>query len=223
MEYDLNLLYKAEKVDKYQQQIFESKLNRISRYKKYYKPSSINRKKPFIGNNIYILWMDKRADNGLPHTRYPNIICLPENISKSNLKTIILHESVHITQKLYPKEWENIFKKWDMKVWNGYIPQYIKKQIRINPDTVMAPLFIWKNKWVILGIFESKENPDIRKIKNIWLDITNNNILYIEPKEWIPFFGNINGEHPYEIASYYITYPNNSMACDILIRHLFSY
>ena len=123
-----------------------------------YKCSLTIRKKPYVGDKINIIWMNKKADNGLPHTRYPNIICLPENIKEEDIEFIILHETVHITQRLYTNEWNYILEKWNMKPWKGVLPTEINNRIRINPDTINEPLYIWKKRWIGLSSIGSRLN-----------------------------------------------------------------
>ena len=217
---DENLLSIAEINDNYLKKIKGSELN-IKARKFIYKISNTTRKKPYVGDNIIIIWMDKKADNGLSHTRYPNLICLSEDILESDIKNVILHETVHISQRLYPNEWKIIFKYWNMKAWFGILPVEINILIRINPDTIMSSLFIWKKRWILLGLFTSYDTPNIKKIKNVWWDNKKKKLKYIPPKGWNNFFGNIDGEHPYEMAAYYITQNTDSIACKILHEILY--
>ena len=221
------LLEIAEKNDGYLKKITDSFLNKKAR-KNNYKCSLTIRKKPYVGDKINIIWMNKKADNGLPHTRYPNIICLPENIKEEDIEFIILHETVHITQRLYTNEWNYILEKWNMKPWKGVLPTEINNRIRINPDTINEPLYIWKKRWIVIGLFRSNSKPNIKKIINAWWDIKKNILIYEPPEDWKIFFGDIEGEHPYEMAAYYITklYSNStfsSIASSILLKYIIDF
>ena len=74
-----------------------------------------------IDNNIY--------ENGLPHTRDDTII-LPKNILTSdNLLSTLIHEKIHIYQKLYPNDINKYLK------YNNFIKiNKIYKNKRANPD-----------------------------------------------------------------------------------------
>lgn len=217
----MQYLIEAEKKDHYLKLVNNSDINIKARIGCLYNLSKSSRVKPKV-KGLNIIWMNSSADSGLPHTRYPNIICLPDNISNKYLYDIILHESVHVSQRLYPKKWNEIFKLWNMKPFYGTIPTELNNIIRINPDTVQEPFYIWKDKWVVMGIFKSIINPDMRNIKTIWWNYINGKILYTTPKKWLDFFGNISGEHPYEISAYYIasTKKYNNKAYKILFKFL---
>lgn len=203
---DYEKLRIAEQHDHYLHSILQSPLNVQARSLGDYKPSPIQRMKPIPT----IIWMHPNADHGLPHTRYPNIICMPIDIPDHMVPTILLHETIHITQRLYPTLWKTIFTQWDMTPWDG--PHEL--EIRINPDTIQAPFYIWKHRWVLFGIFTEK--PRLDTIRMVWWDITKRKIKYTPPDNWIEFFGTIHAEHPYEISAYYLSSENHSPACRIL-------
>jgi hypothetical protein len=96
------------------------------------KASQIQWRIGLIHNNIY--------ENGFPHTRN-NIIILPKYIleNKNKLVEVLIHEKIHIYQKLYPSDILLYLKK------NGFHKYRIKDtndNIRANPDT---DNFIYKN------------------------------------------------------------------------------
>lgn len=85
--------------------------------------------------------MDPTADGGLPHTRPPNFICIPYNFPTEDLAKTVLHERVHVSQRLHPEAWERLFGEvWDMKPWHGSIPAEIESRRRLNPDILNIPL-----------------------------------------------------------------------------------
>ena len=135
-----------------------------------YKASQIKWKIGVINSNIY--------ENGLPHTR-SDVIIIPKNILYNNkLKTVLLHEKIHIYQKIYSNDItqyliNNNFTKSRKKI----------KNIRANPD---IDEYIYKNinGQEMMCIYN--ENP------SSILDV-----LYIPNN-------NSENEHPFEYMAYTI-------------------
>jgi len=83
----------------------------------------------------------KKYEYGLPHTRNMTII-IPEHIldNKDILLRVLIHEKIHIYQKIYPE---------DIKIWlnnNGFKKYRLRTKndnVRANPD---IDNFIYKNK-----------------------------------------------------------------------------
>ena len=143
--------------------------------------------------NIFFEWFDgkkaitipwnlgmvknKLYENGLPHTRNNIIIISKENVNNfTELKLIktLIHEKVHIYQKIYKNDITNYLKK------NNFI-KYKKKNnldnIRSNPDL---------DNW----IYKDSNN-------NILKAVYNNNPSSIEDIKYLPI-NNQTYEHPYE-------------------------
>lgn len=76
----------------------------------------------------------KLYENGLPHTRL-NVILLQSDLTNrpnKELTSLLIHEKVHVYQKLYPQDSQNYFKSNGLYVHskrNNY------DNIRANPDT----------------------------------------------------------------------------------------
>jgi len=73
-------------------------------------------------------------ENGLPHTRNDVIIISKEYINKSSIKELtrtLLHEKVHIYQKLYPKDVDNFLDSYKFKKLKLRDAQ---DNTRANPD-----------------------------------------------------------------------------------------
>jgi hypothetical protein len=206
-------LQQAESIDNYRTLVSQSTVNRLARAGQTYLPAIQN---PSIAippadpdqpwPNGQVLWMSATADGGLPHTRAPHYICLPLNIHTSSLATTMLHERVHISQRTVPKAWQILLKTaWSMTTWFGVLPDEHERRRRINPDLLGAPLYIWKNRWVVFAIFQSLSQPSLPAINVVWWDTTTNTLHREAPEEWTSYFGNLPaGEHPYEIAAYLI-------------------
>jgi len=210
------VLQRAEVFDSYRQQIAISAPNRSARGTLKYLPSLYTVSKQLSPSPDWprgqVVWMDPDSDNGLPHTRPPNLICLPNNIPDSILNSTLLHEQVHISQRLYPSEWSKILESaWSMTTWNGDIPSDILLRYRINPDLILGPLYKWKGDWVPLGLFKSITSPVLNDIDIVWWQISTRTLQRQSPPGWTDFFGPVDGghEHPYELSAYMIE-KNNS-------------
>jgi len=134
------------------------------------KASNIQWKIGVINGTIY--------ENGLPHTR-GDVIIIPNNILNSyRLKNILLHEKIHVYQKLYPDDIQQYFNN------NGFIKSRQKTEnIRANPD---IDEYIYKNK-----------------NNNEMMCVYNNNPSSILDVLYFPN-NDIKNEHPLEYMAYTI-------------------
>ena len=209
----LEALQRAESIDNYRTLVSQSTVNRLARAGQTYLPAvhsvsiaipEADPEQPWP--NGQVLWMSATADAGLPHTRAPYYICLPLNINRDSLAKTMLHERVHVSQRMFPEPWKHLLKTaWSMIPWFGILPEEHEARRRINPDLLGAPLFIWKNTWVVFAVFHSSSKPSLPDIQVVWWDKTTNTLHRQAPKEWVSYFGNNPaGEHPYEIAAYLI-------------------
>jgi hypothetical protein len=210
----LQALFRAEQVDQYRKRVDESPINRLARLGQNYMPIpfSIDRIVPLTDMSEpwpsgQVIWMDPTADSGLPHTRPPNFICISKDFPQADLANTLLHERVHVSQRLHPTVWLKLFEEpWHFKPWSGSIPTDIESRLRINPDLLEAPLFIWKDMWVPLALFKSTTNPKLNEVDIVWWDAKSRTLLRSPPPGWVDFFGHIpGGEHPYEIIAYLVS------------------
>jgi hypothetical protein len=226
----LQALFRAEQIDQYQKQVSESAINRKARADYTYMPAvhSVKRTVPNKDDSQpwpsgQVVWMDPTAEGGLPHTRAPNYICIPYTYDEKQLANTLLHERVHVSQRLHPKAWEKLLAAtWDMRPWVGNLPDSIRTRRRINPDLTPAPLFIWKNEYVVLGVFKDESKPVLAEIDLVWWMPKNQTLLKEAPPGWKEFFGTIPaGEHPYEISAYLVAAaPKGNKAYDALKSRL---
>jgi hypothetical protein len=209
----LQLLFRAEQLDSYRRLVAESALNRMARAGENYLPAvhSVNKAIPPADPaepwpNGQVVWMDPTSDSGLPHTRAPNLICISQDFPVADLANTLLHERVHVSQRLNQKAWEKIMGEvWDMKPWFGEIPGEIQMRRRINPDLLGVPLYIWKNQWVPLALFKSSNQPKLTDTDIVWWNATQRVLHREPPPGWRDFFGRMTAdEHPFEIAAYLI-------------------
>ena len=208
----LAALFRAEKIDNYRAIVEESPINARARAGQIYLSSSYSVSKAVPRTNPedpwpsgQVVWMDPSADGGLPHTRAPDLICISRDFPDADLPTTILHERVHISQRLHPEAWKNLFDVWEFKVWNGTFPAEFESRRRVNPDLLGVPMFIWKDTWVPFAIFKSVNQPKLNEIDVVWWDAKARTILRQPPPGWMDFFGSIPaGEHPYESIAYLV-------------------
>jgi hypothetical protein len=150
--------------------------------------------------------MDRTADAGLPHTRPPFLICLPENIPEKDLASTVLHERVHVSQRLHLSFWKKVFENdWNFKPWTGNLPADLESRRRLNPDLIWQPLYIWKNSWIPFSLFRSSAQPRLTEADTVWWNAETRTLHREPPPGWVEFFGNIPaGEHPLELAAYLV-------------------
>lgn len=203
----------AESIDGYRQAISQSPINRKAREGQIYAPApsfiapvgSISSPPPWPTGTI--IWMMPSADGGLPHTRGNNIICIPAYYPVEQLPSLLLHERVHLHQKMYKERWDKFFtERWlNRAIWT-LPPNKWSDLIRLNPDTIGTPYYAWKHRYVPLTIFDRKDRPDIRETTVIWLDLVDNTVAKYCPPEWDTWAGTTgpSTEHPREMAAYYI-------------------
>jgi len=125
------------------------------------------------------IFKGKDYEYGLPHTRN-FIILIPEHIlgNTNSLIRILIHEKIHIYQKMYPD---------DIKLWlktNGFIKFRLKTKeddVRANPD---VDNYLYKN---------SKDEVMISKYNE--LPFTINDVKYYPINDY-------KYEHPFEYMAY---------------------
>lgn len=108
---------------------------------------------------------------GLPHTQGYIIILNKNNIYLSDLVTLLIHERIHIYQKLYPADVDKFVRYYNF--------QKISKKTnidRVNPDT---DGFVYKR---FNEIYECKITPDNNKTI-----CTKNNSMYEHPYEYMAY------------------------------------
>jgi hypothetical protein len=171
IEPDNDIIEKIKRyVIKIKKKINEHKINSDNyQYINLEKLNNIQWKFGFIGDNNY--------ENGLPHTRNDIIILnknkINYNSDSKNMRTLI-HEQIHVYQKLYPLDLNNYL--------NNKNFQKVKKRtkydnIRANPDLDNY-------------IYKDKDN-------NIYKAIYNSNPISVEDIKYYPYNEQFY-EHPYE-------------------------
>ena len=146
------------------------------------------------------------ADGGMPHTRPDDVICVPLSSHPISLETFT-HELWHLHQRAFYSEWLRFFEEhWHFKRYTGDIPTNLQSALRINPDTMKDPLWIWQDKWVPLCVFLNPVSPSLGATA-VWFYNTKTGIHHQQrPPEMAAFFSkqlpSVAYEHPCELAAY---------------------
>jgi hypothetical protein len=219
----------AESKDAYITQCLDSRANYIARTNTVYKPAILSDsdftaydqlltefvrhiparlKKELDYASIAIIMPS--ADNGFPHTRPDKIICFPQSASMPLLQTFI-HELWHLHQRRYPDLWNKLYtQSWGFSKWNGYLPDELGANIRLNPDTIQYGLFCWRKEWVPLPIFLSPTNPQMNESAIWFFNIQTRRWKHSPPEAWSDYFGSSHippsaNEHPNELSAYMLS------------------
>lgn len=236
----------AEQQDHYIEEVEHSRTNAYARQEMSYLPNKLSPKDtealeerinsflPMIppklkdeGIHPIIISLMPSADGGMPHTRSPNLICLPFSAHSLTIDTFV-HEMWHIHQRKFWSVWIRFYEEaWFFKPFDvSDLPERLEEVLRINPDTVYQPLFIWKKEWVPMCVFLNPMSPSFKETA-VWFYNVRTRIHYKNiPNEMATFFSRdlplTAYEHPNELAAYMLgnRSPQSSNAYEILIRHL---
>lgn len=179
---------------------------------------------------IYIINLQFSADAAMPHTRpldgNRGLICIPGGLRGADWdKKTLLHEMVHIFQRLNPIFWTRSYKLFfHMEPFHGSIPEKYSNAIRYNPDTIpiqslveeriQSMVYTYKKKWVPLCIFTDITNPDIRATRIVYLNAENGNVYNELPSELLndELLGDLQinaamREHPNELVAWILAEP----------------
>jgi len=163
-----------------------------------------------IEGPIQIVYLDGRSDAGLPHTRGKKGIALPVFLLWNPSEKTLQHELVHLSQKQFPNRWWQWYKiSWNFRPAKSEeflkIPFKWRSRRRINPDTLGTPYTIWSDRYIPLSVFSSATEPDLRKCRRGFWDLSLMQWTWEEPPGWIKTFGTgFNDEHPHEIAAHWL-------------------
>lgn len=198
----------AERLDGYREKIRCNEPNGYVRRKDVYAASQWTVPKAIPDSkewpNGLVVWMDPTADGGLPHTRPPNLVCLPLSIGDSDLGSTLEHERIHVSQRQNPEAWrQSLESVWDFRPWSGALPADLELRRRINPDLLPFPLYIWRKEWVPVMLFRSLRPESLRDAELAWFHDPSRTLHREAPPGWKEFFGEgVWNEHPMEIAAY---------------------
>lgn len=204
------LLHKADKLDKYRTVCEADWMNRTARQGQIYHAwpdQSLAVEIEHLEPSIRCIILDPTADGGMPHTRAPNLICIPAHYPKDRITTLLRHELIHIQQRQTSAYWIDLCEKegW-LLVDEKEIPVEYQRRCRFNPDTLYARWMAWEGRYVPLPLFIREDAPRLRDVSIRWWDIREQRLLLEPPSSYIRRYGSTVSaaaqEHPFELFAY---------------------
>lgn len=192
-------LREAEEIDSFFRTIADNPINALARQTLSYLPVN-NYTEPWI-EQTELVTMNASAEAGMPHTRPPNLICMPQYFPESKKKETLHHEFVHIHQRRNLDQWTRFFQKEGWSRVDPYeLPQRIVSQCRMNPDTIDQPFWRWKDRYVPLPLFERQDKPHLRQVIVSWYDMETGIRQPEAPRSFFERYGSApQPEHPREL------------------------
>jgi hypothetical protein len=236
-----DILARAEHVDNYRSECATCRLNAAARTGQDYSPrpptadvvpflTAIEKfpqwLKDYLPPILYIVFLANSADTGMPHTRQPNIICLPQHfdITSSQGQATFMHECIHVHQRTFPDLWDRIYADvFHLEPYRGTLPDNLESRRRFNPDTFKTPYYMWKRRWVALPIFSNTSAPSLGSIKIAYYNVKSGAWQSFIPPEMENFFGELSvaqAEHPNELVAYWLATPNDNNQSNTLYNNL---
>jgi len=210
--HEYEILEEADRLDGYITACKSCSINSAARKDQQYVPwndQSLARKaeKLLPGKNIRVVILSPSADGGMPHTRAPNVICLPAYFPDSVMEKTLEHEMVHIDQKQNPEKWRKhaLDEGW-IPVSEVDLPENWVRRCRMNPDTYDARFWAWEGRHVPMPIFVREDKPQLREIVVRWWDLKDGRLNNEEPASFFKKYGKLatsSAEHPFELWAYH--------------------
>lgn len=153
-----------------------------------------------------VVIMHPTADEGYPHTRPRDIVCIPSTYvatkPQDDLAEMLRHEAIHVDQRRRPSTWAAACMRrgwWPVPA--SQIPAALRERCRINPDTMAAPFWSWEGHHVPLPLFSSETPSSLGDIVIKWLDLRTGTTYSDPPPTFISAHGHSTPqpENPYEI------------------------
>ncbi len=218
----MDLLERAESLDNYRKLCSQNSVNQEARASHSYVPMSTDVKSGAYGSKIVTLYPN--ADAGLPHTRPPNLICVPSYFPMNN--ETMLHELLHLHQRDHLFEWEGKFLQQGWRpISEKEIPERWRRRCRLNPDTLDRPFYAWQDRWVPLPLFEREDKPDLRQCVVRWWDKSTGSLTNDAPESFVRAFGKNHpqAEHPREVSAVILSRQFRNSTWDELEDYLRSF
>ena len=194
-------LEKAERLDSFFYKVSKDSLNQRARQHHSYSPFSQTVEPWWSSTDI--VTMHPSAEAGLPHTRPPNVICMPVYYPEHLREETLKHELVHIDQRRRKDTWNTLFEKegWT-PIDEGEIPERWRQRCRMNPDTIDSRFWQFKDRFVPLPLYEREDKPDLRQVVVHWWDRETGSRIPQAPRLFLEQYGSHpQPEHPREIAA----------------------
>lgn len=207
-------LRQADQLDSYQTACQRDGLNRRARINCQYIPwhdqAEAYKWQKNMGSDYRIVIMNPSADGGLPHTRAPNLICIPAYYPHEKYAHTLQHELVHIHQRQNPDLWKEqcVREGWaPMSEWDAVrqIPKEHLQRCRLNPDTLSCRFQAWEARYVPLPLFVREDKPSLRETVVRWYDLEDERLRFDPPLSYVKRYGNVDKssqEHPFELWAY---------------------
>jgi hypothetical protein len=208
------LLQQADFIDKYRSACQRDGINQRARrecdYVPWHDQSEGYDAQKIIGSQYRVIIMNPSADAGLPHTRAPNLICIPAMYPQQKLYDTLQHEMIHVHQRLEPEVWaERLVKEgWSpVSEWEAVrrIPQEHLRRVRLNPDTLACRFQAWEGRYVPLPLFVREDKPSLQETVVRWYDLEDEVMRHDPPITFIKRYGQVEKsaqEHPFELWAY---------------------
>jgi hypothetical protein len=192
----------AETYDHYFEKIRNDDVNRRARQHLFYTAMDSKTQPFLLGSEI--VTMHPSAEAGLPHTRPPNLICMPIYYPEERMKETLHHELIHVDQRRRRFKWNAHFEKegW-VPVQESEIPTRWLQRCRMNPDTIDERFWAWKGRHIPLPLFEREDKPDLRQVQIQWWDKETGIRQTAAPRSFQERYGNMPSqpEHPRELSA----------------------
>jgi hypothetical protein len=210
------LLQRADTIDKYQTACQRDALNARARlgcdYVPWHDQSEAYKAQKIVGSGYHIIIMNPSADAGLPHTRAPNLICIPAGYPQHRLQDTLRHEMIHVNQREQAERWKEqlVQEGWSpVTEWEAVtrIPSEHLRRCRLNPDTLACRFQAWGNRYVPLPLFVRDDKPSLKETVVKWYDLEDERLRSDPPISFTKRYGNVESssqEHPFELWAYKI-------------------
>jgi hypothetical protein len=195
-------LQQAEQIDHFFFQVSQNPVNAKAREQHSYVPMS-DVLEPYL-LNTQIIKLHPTAEAGLPHTRPPNLICIPMYYPEDRMDLVLKHELIHIDQRRRWQKWNAFFQRqgWSISPISE-IPSRWLQRCRLNPDTIDEQFWAWRDRHVPLPLYEREDRPDLRSVSIRWWDKETGFLQTEAPRSFQERFGRTPSqpEHPRELAA----------------------
>lgn len=209
-----SLLHKANELDGYRKACEADWSNKKAREGMNYAAwhdQSFAKEVEEIEKTIQCVILEPSADGGMPHTRSPNIVCIPAYFPKEKLSITLRHELVHIDQRNNTDKWLTLCQRdgWEHVEEDDAIreiPTSFVRRCRFNPDTIYVRWMAWEGRYIPLPLFLREDKPILRDIQVRWWDRREKRLLLEPPSSYKKRYGEqvsqAKQEHPFELYAY---------------------
>lgn len=197
-------LKEAESIDHFEEKVRADPINRLARQHLFYGPASVSDTPTswILGSEIVTMY--PTAEAGLPHTRPPNLICMPQWFPEERKQNTLLHEYIHLDQRNRQPVWDTKFKRegWT-PILESELPARFLRMCRMNPDTIDSRFWAWEGRHVPLPLFEREDKPDLRQVTVQWYDLQTGVRQPQAPRRFMERYGSFPSqpEHPRELSA----------------------